>query len=171
MEKLKRAKEENNNLLNTVQELEYKLNEERKDKNKYIEEYNKLKKENINLNEECKDTKSELSQIKKELDELKRLKNRKSKHYMDWSGDELVDWIISIHGGKFKKYEQDLRNAFKKEGVNGSAIPHIDKSEWKSWGITNFMDRTNLDHEIKKLMNGDQQNDDNNEGVDGTPYI
>ena len=84
---------------------------------------------------------------------------------MEWSTDDFVDWICNIEQGKYQKYEQTLRTTFKSEGVSGKAIPFIEKSEWKEFGIKNYMDRTNIHQHIQNLksQNNNTVNNVNNE--------
>ena len=72
-----------------------------------------------------------------------------------------------------------------KEGISGEAIPIIEKSEWKDWGVTNYMDRSNMHQHVRNLVMkyGDQGmvNYNNNyqnvndpsmiEGGNGTAFI
>ena len=104
---------------------------------------------------------------------------------MEWSSDEFVDWICNLEQGKYSKYEEQLRTVFSQQSISGEAIPHIEKNEWKDWGVTNYMDRTKLHQHVRNLVMkyGNQQivNDNNNdqpaadsnmmEGVDGTAYV
>ena len=78
----------------------------------------------------------------------------------------MVDWLISLESGKFEKYEVMLRNIFNKEGVNGSTMKHIDKTELRGWGIESFMDRSVIDKHIQNVVNNinDEGNNYNEEG-------
>ena len=90
-----------------------------------------------------------------------------------------MDWIINLDDGQYKEYEEILRMEFKKEDVNGSAIPHIDKHEWKTWGITKFMHRTNIDQHLKNLINNNKNEEKaqnphvlyQDEGDNVTPFL
>ena len=104
--------------------------------------------------------KQKYEQVRKELDDAKAeiSKLRKSKiditKYMEWSADEFVDYICTVEDGRFLKYEDVLRENFKNEEVSGEAIPHIEKNEWREFGVRNYMDRTQLHKCIKDLVNG-----------------
>ena len=84
--------------------------------------------------------------------ELFRKIKFKNKHFTEWTSDQCVDWICNLNDGKYSKYDQILRPIFKKEGVNGSALKFIDKQELRGWGIESFMDRKNIEQQIKKLV-------------------
>ena len=114
------------------------------------------------LSEECKEAKIELLAVRKELKEMKR-KNIDPKRFMDWTGDEFVDWICSLDEGKYMQYEDRLREAFENEAIDGSAIPDIEKNDWKGWGVQIFKDRTNIHKHAQALKN--QNVNDNNDNV------
>ena len=78
---------------------------------------------------------------------------------MEWTGDQFVDWICMLDNEKYMKYETALRSAFKREGIDGAAIPHIEKNDWTPWGVQGFMDRTNIHKHVQDLKI--QNNNDN----------
>merc|ERR1711902_391765 len=92
-----------------------------------------------------------------ELDKLKRMKNINTTKYREWSSDEVVDWLISLEDGKFLKYEDMFRVIFNQQGVDGSTIGYIDKSELKGWGIDSFSDRARIHENIQNLINKNKQ--------------
>eukprot|EP01083_Nonionella_stella_P178660 631791_1 len=103
---------------------------------------------------------------KQQQSQSKQAQRLDTAQYLQWSSDQLVDWIVSLEDGKYQQYENKFRTQFSKEGVNGEAIPHIDRVALNHWGIQNFMDRANLDNAIKRLVqqNKLQDNDVNDEG-------
>ena len=48
-----------------------------------------------------------------------------------------------------------MRESFKNDNVSGEAIPHLEKNEWRGFGVKNYMDRTKLHKCIKDLVNVD----------------
>ena len=50
------------------------------------------------------------------------------------------------------KYEERLRSAFREEGVNGSHLTAIGKSELRDWGIKSFSDRLGIEKQIQQLV-------------------
>eukprot|EP01083_Nonionella_stella_P306350 1072706_1 len=125
-----------------------------------------LREENALLRVENQQLLQQLNDVKKQLTQLKRAQRLDTAQYLQWSSDQLVDWIVSLEDGKYQQYENKFRTQFSKEGVNGEAIPHIDRVALNHWGIQNFMDRANLDNAIKRLVqqNKLQDNDVNDEG-------
>eukprot|EP01083_Nonionella_stella_P191256 708055_1 len=117
-------------------------------------ELERIKAENTQLNEECKETKLELIRVKNEL----RKVTLDPTTYLQWSDSEVVDWIVSIDGGQYAMYEEQLRLVFASEGVNGLALSEISKSDLKDWGIKSFMDRSNLYKQIQQLINKNDGN-------------
>ena len=142
-----------------------------------------MKQQNNALQDECKEAQMKLMQTKQQMNQLKK-KTIDPSRFMQWTSDEFVDWIGNLEQERYKVYEQNLRQSFLKEGISGEAIPHIEKSEWKEWGVTNYMDRTKIHQHVGNLVMkyGNQQmvNNNNNqlaadpnmmEGVDGTAYV
>ena len=143
---------------------EYKIKEEghKTEMKQYQTELVMLMKTNCELNDELEETKTELNDVRMELN---KLKDYFIKRFMEWTSDEIVDWICSLEDGKYKKYEYKLRNAFKEECVSGEALPHIEKNEWKIWGVANYWERMNLQKHLQSLVNqkgNNHNNDDNN---------
>ena len=103
------------------------------------------------LREKKEAIKDELEKNKAELAKLRGTIIDTTK-YMEWDADKFVDYICTVEDGRFLKYEDMLRNKFKSEGVSGEAIPHLEKDEWREFGIKNYMDRTKLHICIKDLV-------------------
>ena len=124
--------------------------------------------QNVNKN------KIELEQMRNELAKIQKRQRIDTKRFLEWNSDELVDWIVTIQNGQFSKYEKILQVTFKKEGVNGSTLEHIDKAELRGWGVESFMDRINMYKHIQSLFNQNQQKQIANEeggNYHGTDYI
>ena len=103
-------------------------------------------------------------EIKKELTEIKR-KNIDPTRYMEWTLDQFVVWISCLDDEKFKKYEETLREAFERDGIDGSAIVDIEKNDWIPWGIQSFKDRTSLQRHIQHLKEQNANNNKNNDQI------
>ena len=116
----------------------------------------------------------ELILVKAELNRLKQGNNLNIANYLNWSGDDIVSWLVTLDNGEYKQYESVLRAAFDEENVNGKGIVHIDKPQLKEWGIRDFMHKNNIYAHFQSLLK-QNVNDDNDyneeEGKDGTPYI
>ena len=120
------------------------------------------KEREMTLSEEYKEAQMELIKVKKELKEIKK-KHIDPNRFMEWTADEFVDWICNLDEGKYAEYEDKLREAFKSEGIDGSAIPDIEKNDWKGWGIQMFKDRTNIHKHTQALKQQNVNSNDNNE--------
>ena len=72
--------------------------------------------------------------------------------HREWDSDEVVNWLCCGGDGEFEKYKDGLRTAFHEEGVNGSHLVHIGKSELRKWGIKSFGDRVAMDQRIRRLV-------------------
>eukprot|EP01084_Bolivina_argentea_P009011 16867_1 len=71
--------------------------------------------------------------------------------FRDWSGENVVDWIVNLQDGRYTIYEQVLRQSFAEQQISGRCLLDVDKSDLNHWKITKFQDRVDLHHEIKKL--------------------
>ena len=98
--------------------------------------------------------------------------------YLQWSCDELVLWICSLDNGRYSQYKDKLLTAFREQGVNGTAIHYMDKSDLKGFGVDAFGDRGNIYEHIQNLVNKNKMNDNQNanisqgkEGQDDTNYM
>merc|ERR1712113_1352096 len=112
----------------------------------------RLKEEIESLSEECKENKLALNEMRSELEAMKRKQNMDVRKWREWDSDEVVDWICSIEDGKYMKYEEGLRSAFREEEVNGSHLTAIGKSELRDWGIKSFSDRLGMEKQIQQLV-------------------
>ncbi len=57
------------------------------------------------MERECKSMKMELKAVQSALKSLKRKQGVDTTRFMEWDGDESVDWICWIEDGRFDKYE------------------------------------------------------------------
>ena len=114
---------------------------------------------NDKIQKELNASQNECMELREQLKEFRILSIDPS-NYLEWSGDEFVDWICGLDDGAFKQYEQKLRIAFKEEDISGSVIPFIQKEDWKGLGIKNFMHRTRMQAHIEELKQN-QKNDNN----------
>eukprot|EP01083_Nonionella_stella_P139793 427216_1 len=176
-----------NDLLNNQQKIENEKKQMKEQLTQREEEVSELHKQVVKLstelrqsqeevgklNEECKESKLELNEVKKELNKLKRLRRINLSNYLNWSDDDIMDWILTLEEGRYEKYEKKLRAVFNEEGVCGQAMPFIDKPELKGWGITNFMDRNNIYQHLQDLVaqNNHIKNEQELEGGNDTAYI
>eukprot|EP01084_Bolivina_argentea_P316201 548040_1 len=83
--------------------------------------------------------------------------------YLQWSSNDIVDWILSLEQGKYKNYEKKLRAEINDEGVDGSSIKDIEKSDIKGWGVNNLKDRTSIYKHLQQLLNPNKNATGNND--------
>eukprot|EP01084_Bolivina_argentea_P020457 38038_1 len=163
--------------------------EELKEKNNKIQEKNtkisdectilrndnkKLKEINNKMSEEYKELEYNHNELKNEYDKLKKRLGHKA-----WNAKDIVDWIIGIDAARFQRYYQTLLQNMTDEGIDGSCLADLERDELKGLGITQFKDRREIFHAIKKLTQSSNQSsqaivDDNGleqEGASGTPYV
>merc|ERR1712228_139305 len=108
---------------------------------------------------------NECKELKQQLNKL-RIQNIDTTKYLEWTGDDFVDWICSLDDERFKQYEEKLKSVFAEEGISGNAIPYIQKEEWKGFGIKNYMDRTRIQAHVDKLTNAKAQHQENDNDDD-----
>jgi len=73
--------------------------------------------------------------------------------YRQWNGDNVANWLCSLSTNmEFGKYRKRLQKVFREEGVRGSSLNEIGKTDLKDWGIRSFDDRVVMDKEIKRLV-------------------
>eukprot|EP01084_Bolivina_argentea_P153879 268285_1 len=85
--------------------------------------------------DECKD-----KEIKEEL---------KIDDYMNWNGENVVNWIISLDSYRYKKYLNELMNCISKYNINGLSLISIEKYDLRKWGVTDINDRNKIYQEIR----------------------
>ena len=146
--------EKNTKLEREIKQLQATLKQVENERDEYIQKFNESA-------EECKERKLELIQAKRELKELRRLKSD-PKDYLNWSGDDIIDYLSMLEDGKYERYSAKLRVIFVEEAVSGKALPYIDNSTLRDWGISNFMDRTNIFNHFQNIVNQNNVNVNNN---------
>ena len=116
------------------------------------EEYQHEKKE---MEIENNGLKQELSALKQQLSELKAQSIDPSK-YKSWDHENILFWIMSLDDGKFKSYEQKLRQNLAEEEVEGNQLNEVNETDIKGWGITKFGDKKCLLRHIQSLVQQNQ---------------
>ena len=162
---------------NNCDQLKQKMNLLQLQNDKYRQVIIKLKTKNVALNDECKETKLELEELKIKYLELKKKVKLDINDFMNWSGDDVADWIISLDENRFSKYENKLREVLKEQNIDGSCLADIVKSDITEWGIKDFKDKTMIFKQISSNFqnsNAKPNNNDNDmelEGANKTQYI
>eukprot|EP01083_Nonionella_stella_P261637 890586_1 len=136
-----------------IKELQNEVEILRTEKDNSIETCNQLRNENNALNEECKESKMELVNLKSKYDELKQKCPLDITQYKEWSGEDVIMWIVSLENGRFKKYEETLKVSFKEQEFVGQWLDDVQKSDVHDWGIKHFGDKTKLFQYIDEITN------------------
>ena len=71
--------------------------------------------------------------------------------YTLWQSNDVYQWIMTIHGGKFQKYSQNLKVNIDLENIDGSCLKILTTTDIHRWGISDFKDKQILLESIKHL--------------------
>jgi len=83
----------------------------------------------------------------------------------EWQWMDVLQWILSLDGGQFAAYQEDLERALREEQVNGGMLHEVNDSTVSRWGVDDFIDRHDLLTQIRTLLERTekQQDDDNHD--------
>ena len=84
------------------------------------------------------------------------------KHYLQWNGGDVVDWVLSLGYGAFAKYASLLRKNVPKQNIRGKHLSKLDKSEWRALGILDEDDCLSIIDHVKALTMEEKQQFANN---------
>ncbi len=65
--------------------------------------------------------------------------------------EEVVDWMMSLHNGRFLKYETKLRNCLTQMNYRGEYLSKISVHEIRTFGVDDYFDSKTLFRDIKLL--------------------
>eukprot|EP01083_Nonionella_stella_P052994 140398_1 len=136
-----------------------KLKDIKSNKVKLTQKNIELKGMNTRLNEEYKETKCKFDDLKRKYEDLRHNKQLDGTNYLNWTRDDVVSWIISLDNGRYGKYENNIRQTFHNDNIDGSCLPHVEKNDIRDWGVTDFKHRVFILKHIQNLQK-DKQNDD-----------
>ena len=88
----------------------------------------------------------------KEENRVLRLSALDNAGYSTWSGQQFIEWIISIDPQVYSQYAETLTASFHEELVTGECIDEIEAADVKRWGIINFTHMSRLMREIQGLV-------------------
>eukprot|EP01083_Nonionella_stella_P126425 382661_1 len=162
----------NTGIINSLNE---QIETVRKEKVELLQRYDEVNETNIKLNEECKELQTNLTEMTNKYNALFRKTNIDETNYTNWDAENVADWIINLDS-KYEKYEETLRVKLNEEGVDGSLLPDLDKSDLHRFGITLLKDKNAILKQIKRVTDQKQQHHEQlvqyNEGADApTAYI
>jgi len=97
-----------------------------------------------------------------------RLERLNVKAYEDWCSDDVVDWIIALDQHAYARYEATLRKEFGESDFTGKDLAQIDLDSLKHLCVTNFLHRQKIYSNVRQLINGTfEVNDEQVEGQGG----
>ena len=184
-ERLKKEKEDANHIItekdmeiqekkatiDSVNQQNDKLKQEKVALNKQIQELNKR---NLNLLDECKELKHDLMDIKTKYNQLLSKSNIDEGQYESWDSDDIVDWILSL-SDDYKIYEDELRKNLKEESAEGAILVELDKNDWHRFGVKSVKHKIDIIKNIKRITSKQSQQQFislQNEGINApTAYI
>ena len=127
-------------------------------------ENEKLKEEKIEMRKEIEDLKRKIDVMMEEQKEMGlemdvlRSENKRLKRegvdvscYEKWNYEGMIEWILSLENGRFEKYVDKLKIAFKQEGLSGMDLVGLKENDLIRWRVDDVSDRTDLLGHIKNL--------------------
>ena len=94
---------------------------------------------------------AELTERVKELE----LKTMDISKFMEWGWTQIHFWIMSVEGGRFRKYEMVLKEELFQADLTGEDLLSVNPLILKVWGVKDRKDRVALNGHIQDLV---QQN-------------
>ena len=101
--------------------------------------------------EEQKESEMRISELENEVKELKLMALDPSQ-FMEWDGESVLHWIMSLEDGRFKPYENVIRQSLIEEQVRGSHLSDVNEVDVKGWGVKPFDDKKALARHIQNLV-------------------
>ena len=133
--------------------------------NDYKQRISKITRERNLAFHECKEAQIKLKQAQEQIEKIERLKGLNEQNYLEWTPNEVVDWISTLDEGRYQMYEQNFRVKFNKQGVSGQALKEIK-------AIRDLVSNLWIDLKIDNLIITIKiKSKTANEGQVGTQYI
>eukprot|EP01083_Nonionella_stella_P142234 439690_1 len=157
-----KLKEENNTLKNENATQNNRLMEMEKEMDELKWRLNQIREENSRLQEEKKENVMMIRNLKDEV-QLLKAKVIDVTRFMEWQAEDVLNWLLSIEDGLYRKYEQTLRTAITDSEVCGKDLITMDIVDLQHFGVSKFADRKILIEHIKRLNQTKVQNIQMNE--------
>ena len=93
-----------------------------------------LLEQNTALLDEEKERQMELEQLREEVKRL-QLQSLDESKYMDWTAEEISEWILNLDIDRMSKYEDVIRKNLKEDEADGSLLSEVDGGDLGLWGI------------------------------------
>eukprot|EP00485_Elphidium_margaritaceum_P008464 CAMPEP_0202695448 /NCGR_PEP_ID=MMETSP1385-20130828/9036_1 /ASSEMBLY_ACC=CAM_ASM_000861 /TAXON_ID=933848 /ORGANISM="Elphidium margaritaceum" /LENGTH=484 /DNA_ID=CAMNT_0049351471 /DNA_START=233 /DNA_END=1688 /DNA_ORIENTATION=- len=100
------------------------------------------------LEEKCARLQSEKNALEQKVRSL-------SPAHFDWDHRKIVQWMMSIQGGKLKAYKSTLSESLKTEGVCGEHLCQLTVDDLHRFGVTSFIDKKTLMAHLSRLTEND----------------
>ena len=117
-------------------------------------EIKRLRDQAVEHQEEQKEAQRKMAELTEKVKDLE-LKTMDVSKFMDWNWEQIHFWIMSVEGGRFKKYEALLRGILSEADLEGEDLQSVNPFTLKTWGIKDRKDRMALSGHIQELV---QQN-------------
>merc|ERR1712228_334622 len=99
----------------------------------------------------------EINEYKRQINEISEEKKEETEEreidFVEWEWHDIMEWIISLNNGKYKKYQNVLTEKLMEEEVKGQHLCYIDKNDLHRFGISSFSDKVDVYHRIQRLIN------------------
>ena len=131
-----------------------KLNEYNEQNESLKMEVNRLRNEVATYQDQQKEDKMKIAELEKKVKKLE-FETLDLSNYMEWNGNQILFWMMSLDDGRFEKYEEMLKSALSENDVIGEDLSDITALTLKAWGMTDRKDAKGLSVHIQDLI---QQN-------------
>ena len=79
--------------------------------------------------------------------------------FIKWDWQHIVQWMMTLESGRFKKYESVLKDALSEAGMAGDDLLEVNQLDVKGWNVKNFKDQKSLFGHIQELIDRDGGNE------------
>ena len=117
-------------------------------------EIKRLRDQAVEYEDEQKEAQRKMAELEEKVKDL-QLRAMDVSRFMDWNWEQIHFWIMSVEGGRFKKYDAILREVLSDADMEGEDLLNANQSFIKMWGIKDRKDRMGLLGHIQGLV---QQN-------------
>merc|ERR1712228_88054 len=90
--------------------------------------------------------------------QIKYNSQRKTFGFLEWTTENVADFIVNVNYQKYCKYYDHLLDALMNEGVDGECLHNLDKDDLHRFGIVAFKDKQNILNAIKSLVRNKYKN-------------
>lgn len=89
-------------------------------------------------------------------DDHRGIAGDKRETYTIWNHRQIADWILELYDGRFRKYENVLRQSLRKCNLKGRSLKLVNNMDIQDWGINDFEDMKMLQYYITELINSEK---------------